>query len=64
MRNDILFNMNSQQATLLVLLDFSAAFDTINHSMLFRVVRSRLGVGATVLRGLILIFRVALNELF
>ena len=29
--------------------DFSAAFDTVNHSMLHRVVRSRLGVGGTVL---------------
>ena len=35
--------MNCQQVTLLVLLDFSADFDTVNHSKLFRVVRSRLG---------------------
>ena len=41
--------MNSQQVTLLVLLDFSAAFDTVNHGMLPRVVRSKLGVGGTVL---------------
>ena len=28
--NDILLNMNSQQVTLLVLLDFSATFDAVN----------------------------------
>ena len=31
-RNDILFNMNRQHVTLLVFLDLSAAFDTINNS--------------------------------
>ena len=42
--NNILLNMNCQQATLSVLFDFSVAFDTVSNSKLLKVVCSRFGV--------------------
>ena len=43
--NDILLNMSSQRVTLLVLLDLSAAFDTVDHAILLRLLTTDFGVG-------------------
>jgi hypothetical protein len=43
-QDDIFQVMDNQEVTLLVLLDFSAAFDTIDHNVLIRRLRERCGV--------------------
>ena len=48
-KNDILMNMNKQHVTLLVLLDLSAAFDTVDHTILLNRLRSSFGITGRVL---------------
>ena len=43
-KNDILQAMDKQKVTLLIMLDLSSAFDTIDHSILFERLSIRLGI--------------------
>ena len=48
-QNDILMSMDNKEVTLLVLLELSAAFDTIEHSILLNILQQDLGVVGTAL---------------
>lgn len=43
-QSDILMSMDNQEITLLVLLDLTAAFDTINNKILLDVLENNFGI--------------------
>ena len=47
--NDLLLALDRGDEAVLVLLDYSAAFDTINHEIVFKRLQDRHGIGGTVL---------------
>ena len=50
MQNDILRAIDQRQEVILVLLDLSAAFDTIDHDILIRRLRKQFGFSGSALR--------------
>ena len=48
--NDILLKMNSQHVTLLVMLDLSTAFDTVNHKILVERLEHDIGISGVPLQ--------------
>ena len=48
-QNDILMSMDNKEVTLLVLLDLSAVFNTIEHSILLNILQQDFGVAGTAL---------------
>ena len=49
MVNDILWNMESQQVTAMACIDLSAAFDTVDHTILMDVMRIKFGITGSAL---------------
>ena len=50
--NDIMLSLGKGENVFLVLLDLSAAFDTVNHSLLLARLQKSYGIGGTVLQWL------------
>ncbi len=49
-KNDVLNAMDNQNITLMLLLDLSAAFDTIDHDILLNRLKERCGIGGTIIK--------------
>ena len=62
-QNDIAFSMDSGKAVALTLLDLSAAFDTIDHSLLYDCLHDWFGLVGTVLSWINRIFQTVNKKL-
>ena len=50
MTNDILWVMGEQHITMVIILDLSAAFDTVSHNILHKILESQFGVRDTTIK--------------
>ena len=50
MLNDILWAMENQEITVVVILDLSAAFDTVDHDILLTVLKNHFGIDGEVIK--------------
>ena len=50
MTNDILWSMERKQVTVVIVLNMSAAFDTIDHDLLLDILCKRFSIGETALQ--------------
>ena len=48
--NDLLIASNEEKATVVMLLDLSAAFDTVDHDLLLRILMTEIGITGTALK--------------
>lgn len=48
--NDLLIAADEKSATVVMLLDLSAAFDTVDHNLLLTILEKEIGIGGTVLK--------------
>ena len=47
--NDVLIAMDEKEATVIMLLDLSAAFDTVDHDLLLNILKKEIGLRGKVL---------------
>ena len=50
LHHDILMNMERNEVTIMIMIDLSAAFDTVDHDILLDVINKRGGINGTVLK--------------
>ena len=50
MMNDLLWGMEKKEITTVIILDMSAAFDTVDHNLLLTILQNRYGITDTTLQ--------------